>query len=120
MPVSTQYHFDTSICELRIEGILKRSEFAICEQEMISHITAGDRPLVLVILNYFKGWESNDDWTNLDFIFSHGEKIAKIAVVGAGTKEAEVKAFTGAGIRSTQVEFFDQGQLAEARAWLLQ
>ncbi len=119
MPVSIQYDLDTSVCELHIEGTLKRSEFIACEQELTSHIAAGDHPRLLVILGHFNGWESNEDWDNLDFMFSHGEQIAKIAIVAAGDKEAEVKAFTGAGMRSAPVEFFPAGYLADARAWLL-
>jgi len=120
MPVSIQYDLDTSICELRIEGTLRRSELASCEREMVGYITAGDRPRALVILEHFNGWETNEDWNNLDFMFSHGERIAKIAIVGAGDKEAEVKAFTGAGMRPTPVEFFNSAQQPEARAWLLE
>ena len=119
MPLSLQYDPDTSVCELRIGGTLKRSEFATCEQELAKHISAGAQPRVLVILDHFDDWEANEDWSNLDFMFSHGEKIAKIAVVGAGNKEPEVKAFSGAGMRKAPVEFFGSDQLAEARAWLL-
>jgi len=119
MPVSIHNSPETSIFELHIEGTLKRSEFASCEQNLTSLITAGERPRVLVILDHFGGWESNEDWNNLDFMFTHGDKIAKIAIVGAGPKEAEVRAFTGAGMRPTPVEFFTPAQLAEARDWLL-
>ena len=119
MPLSLQYDPATSLCELRVEGTLKRSEFASCEQELAKHISAGAQPRVLVILDQFGDWEKNEDWDNLDFMFSHGEKIAKIAIVGAGDKEAEVKAFSGAGMRKAPVEFFPTGQQAEARAWLL-
>ena len=84
MPLSLEYDPATSLCELRVEGTLKRSEFASCEQELAKHISAGAQPRVLVILDHFGDWEKNEDWDNLDFMFSHGEKIAKIAIVGAG------------------------------------
>lgn len=119
--MSANIHFDpaTSIFELRISGILKRSEFVATENEFAAHIAAGERPLVLVVLNHFGGWEHGEDWNNLEFMFTHGEKIAKIAIVGAGTKESEVRAFTGAGIRSTPVNFFTAAEIEQARAWLL-
>lgn len=119
MPLSLQYSPGTSLCEIRIGGILKRSEFASCEQELAKHISAGDQPCILVILDHFEDWEANEDWNNMDFMFSHGEKISKIAIVGAGNKEAEVKAFSGAGMRKAPVEFFATGQEETARAWLL-
>lgn len=88
------------------------------EKEIAAWIDAGDRPRVLVTLEHFGGWEKGGDWDNFDFMFSYGDKIAKIAILGAGAKEAEVKAFTGAGLRPTPVVFFSDS--TEARAWLLE
>jgi hypothetical protein len=120
--MSAAIHFDpaTQLCELHIGGILKRAEFVSTESELAARIAAGERPRILVVCQNFGGWERGQDWNNLDFMFTHGEKIAKIAIVGAGTKEAEVKAFTGAGMRPTPVSFFTAEQIAEARAWLLE
>jgi hypothetical protein len=75
---------------------------------------------MLVILENFEGWEQGEEWSNLDFMFTHGENIVKIAIVGAGAKEAEIKVFTGAGMRPTPVEFFAADQLPAAKAWLLE
>jgi len=119
MSASIQFDPDNQICELHVRGTLKRSEFASCESELADRIAAGAHPRMLVILQNFGGWERGEDWNNLDFMFTHGAKIAKIAIVGAGTKEAEMKAFTGAGLRPSPVEFFAAEQQAEARAWLL-
>jgi hypothetical protein len=120
MSASIQFDPATQLCELRVRGILKRSEFASGESELAARITAGEQPRVLVICENFGGWERGEDWNNLDFMFTHGAKIAKIAIVGAGTKEAEMKAFTGAGLRPTPVRFFSAPEMAEARAWLLE
>lgn len=120
MSATTQYDPSTQLAEIHIQGILKRAELAAFESEFAEHITAGARPRMLVILENFAGWEKGGDWNNLDFMFTHGEKIAKIAIVGAGTKEAEVKAFTGAGLRPSPVRFFLEGELAGAKSWLLE
>ena len=53
-------------------------------------------------------------------MFTYGTEILRIAIVGAGSKEAEVKAFTGADRRPTPVKFFTAEDLPEARAWLLE
>jgi hypothetical protein len=53
-------------------------------------------------------------------MFTHGAKIAKIAIVGGGTKEDELKAFTGAGLRPTPVRLFNAEETEQARAWLLE
>lgn len=105
------------ISVIHIQGILKRADLAACEEAMAPRIDAGERPLVLVVLQNFGGWQKGDDWVNADFLFTRGDKIAKIAIVGAGAKMDEVKAFTGAGLRPTPVEFFDDEE--SARAWLL-
>ena len=120
MSATIQYDPSTQLAEINIQGILKRAELAAFESEFAGHITAGARPRMLVILKDFGGWEKGGDWNNLDFMLTHGEMIVKIAIVGAGTKEAEVKAFTGAGMRPTSVRFFTPEEMAKARAWLLE
>jgi hypothetical protein len=108
------------LCELHIHGVLKRAEFSNCESELASRIRGGERPRLLVVLENFSGWERGEGWNNLEFMFTHGDKIARIAVVGAGEKEAEVKAFTGAGLRPSPVRFFPTGEIGDARKWLLE
>jgi len=120
MSANIQYDPATQLCELHIGGTLKRAEFAACENELAARISAGDTPRMLVTCNHFGGWERGKDWNNLDFMFTHGERISKIAIVGAGTKESELKAFTGAGMRPTPVRFFSADELPEARSWLLE
>lgn len=116
MSATFQYDSATEICELHIRGLLKRADLAAAEADMAARIDAGERPRVLVLIENFGGWQKGDDWNNLDFMFSYGDKIAKIAIVGAGDKQAEVKAFTGAGLRPTPVAFFESPDAA--RAWL--
>lgn len=120
--MSAKLHYDsaTQIGELHIKGILKRAEMAEVEAEIAQRIDAGERPRSLVLLENFGGWEKGGDWNNFDFMFAYGDKIAKIAIVGAGTKEAEVKAFSGAGLRPTPVKFFTVEETEAARSWLLE
>ena len=103
MSANLTYDPASQLAEIQIQGVLKREDLAVFESTVAERIDGG--------------WQKGDDWNNLDFMFSYGDKIAKIAIVGAGDKQAEVKAFTGAGLRPTPVEFF--GSADEARAWLL-
>jgi hypothetical protein len=73
---------------------------------------------VLAILENFEGWEKGADWNDLDFQLSHGNEIAKIAIVGEPRWEPDALAFAGAGFRRAPVKFFPASQIAEARAWL--
>ena len=120
MPTTFHYDPTTQLAELKVSGILARTDMAAVEKEMAAFIDAGDQPRVLVTLENFAGWEKGGDWDNFDFMFSYGDKIARIAIVGAGAKAAEVKAFTGAGLRPTPVSFFDETESAAARAWVLE
>ena len=57
-------------------------------------------------------------WGDTDFFFSHRNDFEKIAVVGNPRWEAQVLAFTGAGLRKGPVKFFPETGESEARAWL--
>jgi len=102
---------------LRVGGELKKSELDAVQNEIVEKMTV--RPVqLLVILKDFTGWERTEDWGDTDFFFSHRDDFGKIAVVGQPSWEAQVLAFTGAGIRKGPVKFFPETGEAEARAWL--
>lgn len=103
---------------LRFSGILKRSEFGGTQTAAARAIDAGAKPRVLAILENFEGWERGADWNDLDFMLSHSNEIAKIAIVGEPRWEPEALAFAGAGFRSAPVKFFPSAQQAQARVWL--
>ena len=85
---------------------------------MRAKIEVGAKPRVLAILENFEGWERGADWNDLDFMISHGDEIAKIAIVAEPRWEVEALAFAGAGVRRSPVKFFPPDELAAARAWL--
>jgi len=102
---------------LRVGGELKKSELDAVQNEIVEKMTV--RPVqLLVILKDFTGWERTEDWGDTDFFFSHRDDFGKIAVVGQPSWEAQVLAFTGAGIRKGPVKYFPETGEAEARAWL--
>lgn len=113
MSATLQFEPVTRISELHVSDILKRDELA-------AGTDSGKHPRLLVILENFGGREMGGDCINFDFMFTHGDKIAKIAIVGAGAREDEVRAFSGAGLRPSPVRFFPASELAEARAWLIE
>jgi hypothetical protein len=106
------------ICVLRVGGTWKRSDFAAAQNEVAQKINAGAKPRVLAILDNFDGWERNADWNDLDFLVSHSDQIAKIAVVADPQWELQALAFAGAGVRKAPVRFFSPDQMAEARNWI--
>jgi hypothetical protein len=120
MSINLAYDPATQIAELHIRGMLQRADMAEVENEIARRIDAGEHPRALVLLENFGGWQKGDDRNNFDFMFSYGDKIAKMAIVGAGDRQSEVKAFSGAGLRPTPVKFFTAEEIETARAWLLE
>jgi hypothetical protein len=120
MSANLTYDPATQLAELHISGILQRADMAPIEKQIAQRIDAGERPRVLVLLENFGGWQKGDSWVEADFMFSYGDKIAKIAICGSGDRQSEVKAFTGAGLRPTPVGFYGEAETEQARAWLLE
>lgn len=117
MPI--QFKYDANdIYELRISGVLQQDEFAATQAELARKIDAGAKPRLLVIGENFEGWQRGADWNDLDFLISHSDAIAKIAVVAEPKWEVQALAFAGAGVRRAPVKFFPPNQLAQARTWL--
>ena len=117
MPVEMDYQ-PNGIHELRISGILKRSEFAAEQEALAARIDTGSKPRLLVILENFKGWEHGADWNDLDFLFSHADKISRIPIVAEPRSETLALAFAGTGLRRAPVKFFPPDELEQARSWL--
>ncbi|HEY2798994.1 MAG TPA: STAS/SEC14 domain-containing protein, partial [Chthoniobacterales bacterium] len=92
MPVILQSEPD-DICVFRASGTLKRAEFGTEQTALAQKIDAGAQPRLLIILDGFEGFERGADWNDLDFLFSHSDKIAKIAIVGEQRWEVQTLAF---------------------------
>lgn len=118
MPVIIQRE-PNNVIYLRFQGVLKREEFGGVQNTAAQDIDRGGHPRVLAVLENFQGWEKGADWNDLDYMLSHGNEIAKIAIVGDQKWEPEALAFAGAGFRRAPVQFFPADQVSKARDWLL-
>ena len=103
---------------LRVGGELKKSELDAVQSEFLQKIAVSGTVKLLVLLENFTGWERGEQWGDTDFFFSHRDDFEKIAVVGDPRWEAQVLAFTGAGLRKGPVKCFPETGEPEARAWL--
>ena len=117
MPVQSDYEAN-DICVLRMNGLVKQSEFVASQESLATKIERGNKPRILVVLDDFAGWERGVDWNDLDFLFSHSGEIVRIAIVGERRWEVLALAFAGAGVRRAPVKFFEPDELTQARAWL--
>jgi hypothetical protein len=119
MSANLEQHPDRLLV-LRVGGELKKSELDAVQSEFVPKVAGGGTVKLLVLLENFAGWERGEQWGDTDFFFSHRDDLEKIAVVGDPRWEAQILAFTGAGLRKGPVKFFPETAESEARAWLAQ
>jgi hypothetical protein len=81
-------------------------------------IEKGIKPKILITLDAFQGWEKGADWNDVGFMLTQGKHIAKIAFVGDERWKDDAFAFTGKGIRSTEIEFFPSVSAKDAESWI--
>lgn len=117
MPANLQRESE-NLYILRFSGLVRRPEFSALQDALAREIDAGAQPKLLAIADQFEGWEKGADWNDLDFQLSHGNEIAKIAIVAERRWEPQTLAFAGAGFRRAPVKFFTADQESAARAWL--
>ena len=117
MSANLEQH-DDGLLVLRIGGQLKKSELDAVQSEFVEKIAGTGTVKLLILLENFTGWERGEDWGDTDFFFKHRNEFEKIGVVGDPRWEAQVLAFTGAGLRKGPVKFFPEAGESEARAWL--
>jgi hypothetical protein len=117
MPAKIE-RIDNNTFLLRLSGLVKRAEFGVAQDRTAVEIDAGAKPRILALLDGFAGFERGADWGDLEFLFSHSNEIARIAIVGDPNWETETLAFAGAGFRKAPVKFFPPDQEKQAREWL--
>jgi hypothetical protein len=118
MPASLKREGD-NIYFLRITGNLTKSDLGAAQDIAGDEIDHGAKPRLLVTLENFEGFERGASWGELEFLSTHINDIAKIAIVGDPKWESDAVAFAGAGSRQAPVKFFPAAKLSEARAWLI-
>jgi hypothetical protein len=109
---------DGNLRVLLITGLLKKSELDDVQATVVNQLDPDSHIKLLVIAEGFQGWESGADWGDLTFFTTYGDLIEKIAIVAPSRWETDLLIFAAAGLRRAPVQFFPEGQLARARAWL--
>jgi hypothetical protein len=105
---------------VKIIGQLKKSELDSVQALAVKDFAANPKLKIklLLIVEDFKGWEENVDWSDMSFYFEYGERIAKIALVADPKRQQELMMFMGSGIRPMPMKFFPSDRIEEARRWL--
>ncbi len=106
------------VYRLDATGLLAKSEFDNGQAMLTREIDRIGAVRLLVVLDRFEGWDQRDNWSDLTFYATHGDRIARIAIVGDERWRAEMLMFAVADLRKAPVEYFGERAIADARAWL--
>lgn len=111
--------FDDDYWILRVRGVLRKSELDACQAQYAAKVDpVTGKTKMLILLEAFEGWESGAAWDDLQFFFTHGDTIRRMALVGDSRWEVAAMASVGAGVREGAVRYFPPQGEADARAWL--
>jgi hypothetical protein len=109
------------VVHARISGVMTPDDQRALDDIAKRRVDAGQTILLLVTLENFVGWKKDPAWADdMDFQASHGNDIARIAIVGDRRWRDDALLYVGKGFRRTDVEFFTPESLDTAKAWLLQ
>ena len=107
------------VVHARISGVMTPEDQQGLEDMAARLIDAGQTISLLVTLEDFQGWKKDPAWdSDLDFQASHGNDIARIAIVGDERWRDDALLYVGKGFRRTGVAFFTPESLDAAKAWL--
>ena len=116
MPISNEPSGTNVSVDVR--GTLGWAEFEACQERLAAEMARTGPSRLLFVLEGFEGWEPHPRWADLSFYVKHGDAIERIAIVGPERWRSETLMFAAADLRKARVEFFVEGTIAEARAWL--
>jgi len=117
MPIRLEQE-SPNVFRMEISGTLRRSELEECEAQLSREMQGGAAVRLLVVLERFEGWGTGDNWNDLSFYVKHGDAIERIAIVGDEKWRSLALMFAAADLRTAPVEFFPNGGISIARAWL--
>ena len=107
-----------NVFRLDVGGTLRLVELERCQERLVAEMARTGPSRLLFVLKGFEGWERDPRWNDLSFYVRHGDKIERIAIVGPERWRSEALMFAAADLRKAPVEFFLDGAVTEARAWL--
>jgi len=110
---------DNGILILSVGGILHKKELDHAQAKALRILGAEEKVKMLVVVrDDFRGWARTEEWGDLSFFLTHGERIVKMAIVGRAEWQDKMLVFAGAGLRAASVKYFLPDRLTEAEGWL--
>ncbi len=116
---TTLTHEAGATFRLDVGGTLHKADMdALASACWLARLPERGAVRLLVVLNRFSGWADGENWNDLSFYSTHGERIERIAIVAEDRWRDQALMFVGAGLRKAPVEFFVPGAISIAREWL--
>ena len=106
------------VYRLDLSGLLRKAEFDHWQSKLAGEIDRAGAVKLLVVLDKFEGWDPDDNWSDLKFYATHGDRIARIAIVGEEQWRSQMLMFAVADLRKAPVKYFGERAIADARSWL--
>jgi len=103
---------------IKISGQASVENYEKTQSLILSTLESYQDIRILIILDDFKGWSKEAKWERILFMQDHEDKVQKIAIVGDEKWKDEVFMFSGKPFRKTEIEFFPENQLDQAKQWL--
>jgi hypothetical protein len=106
-----------NILDVKISGKLTKENYETFVPEVERIIKQSGKIRVLVEMTDFHGWEMGALWEDIKFDLKHFGDIERVAMVGDSKWEKGMAAFCKPFTTAT-IKYFDESQLADARAWI--
>jgi len=103
----------------RISGKLTYAEYEEGQRKAAEILREQGKVRILTLLEDFLGTEKEGEWGDISFAMEYDKHIEKMAIVGEKKWQDMTLLFTGKGIRRLPIEYFEPGDLAKAKAWLM-
>ena len=115
--MSIQAHGENQhLVVVRISGMLQPDEVAESQTTALEIIRERGRVSALLIVEQFDGWKPSRDWGDLTLLSKLDQDTERVAIVGEERWRDEMLMFEAAGLRQSEIRYFNDE--AAARAWL--
>ncbi len=117
MPIQLSEIAGGKILVVHVSGKLVKEDYAAFGPTFTRLVGEHGKLRVLFDLAGFHGWDAGAAWADVKFAAKHYSDIERIAMVGE-TKWQEGMATFCRPFTTATVRYFDQTEMAQARAWL--
>jgi hypothetical protein len=110
---------DGKAVEVKISGKLHKDDYEKFVPFVERLIAAHGKLRLLVEMHDFHGWDVSALWQDMKFDLKHFKDIERLALVGETKWEKGMATFCKP-FTTAKIQYFDVGQAAEARRWVLE